>query len=119
MRVLNCYLIMVLASACFPTSSVPAAGIEPPPDLPQPKWVDMVERRAADERLAGYRTPREIKLEIVAENPALSHAGSVCFGNDGNLLLLEWPPEALGQAKEVTDILSYSDILSYREGSRR
>ena len=113
MLVMNCFLAILLAACCFPGLSVPPIGIEPPPDLPQPKWVDMVDRRAADELLAGYMTPREIKLEIVAENRALTHAGSVCFGNDGNLLLLEWPPEALAQAKEVTD------ILSYRDGSRR
>ena len=113
MLVMNCVSAILLAVCCLPVISVPPKGFEPPPDLPQPKWVDMVDRRAADERLAGYMTPREIKLEIVAEHPAITKAGSVCFGNDGSLLLLEWSPEAVAQAKEVTD------TVAYRDGSRR
>ena len=73
----------------------------------------MVDQRATDERLEGYLTPREIKLEIVAESPVLSRAGAVCFGTDGSLMLLEWSPEALAQAKEVME------PVAYRDGSRR
>jgi quinoprotein glucose dehydrogenase len=113
MLVMNCFLAILMAACFFPVLSVPPNGIAPPPALPQPKWVSLVDRRAADERLAGYLTPQEIKLEIVAESPALSQAGSVWFGNDGSLMLLEWPPEALAQAKDVTD------TVAYRDGSRR
>ncbi len=112
MRFSNPLAILLLSASLSHATELLASDIQPPASVPQPSWVSMVDQRGTDARLAGYLTPREIKLEIVAQNPALTHAGDSCFGADGSLFLLEWRPGAEAGARE------FVETLNYRDGSR-
>jgi glucose/arabinose dehydrogenase len=74
--------------------------------VPAPKWVEMIDQGEADPRLKGIRTPRGIKVEIVAAEPAVENPVAMAFGEDGTLIVLERTlsqekPELL---KELRDI---------------
>lgn len=92
---------------------LPTSAIDPPPFLPAPGWVNMVDQGGKDARLSGYLTPQGITLLIVAENPLISRAGDLCFTPDGSLFLLEWRPQSLASIKETVE------TLTYRDGSKR
>jgi putative membrane-bound dehydrogenase-like protein len=60
------------------------------PALSTPKWVEMFDQGEVDPRLKGIQTPRGIKLEIVAQEPAVKYPRQLAFGDDGTLYVLEW-----------------------------
>jgi quinoprotein glucose dehydrogenase len=93
-------------------SDMPALARDDQP-LPRPAWVSMVDQRSSDARLAGYLAPREIKLEVIADGPLLTHTGEICFDRNGSLLLLDWRAEAAAAAKTT------KEVVTYRDGSSR
>jgi putative membrane-bound dehydrogenase-like protein len=83
------------------------------PAKPTPAWVKMVDLGQQAPRLKGYQAPEGIKVEIVAENPVVINPVGMTFGTDGTPYVLEWRPDADGNAKEV------KERIIYRDGSTR
>jgi putative membrane-bound dehydrogenase-like protein len=65
------------------------------PARPAPAWVQMFDQKEVDQRLAGIITPAGIKVEIVAEEPAVVNPERLAFGDDGTLYALQWKPAEL------------------------
>jgi quinoprotein glucose dehydrogenase len=80
------------------------------PTRPAPKWVELVDLGKQDKRLAGYRAPAGIKVEIVAEAPAVVHPVGLSF-LEGTPLVIEWTDDT--DDKPTIDILKYK----YKDGS--
>jgi hypothetical protein len=105
--------VLLLAATLFPARGLPAGAIDPPVFLPEPGWVNMLGQGGGDPRLAGYFAPHGVKLEIAAEKELFSQTGDMCFAPDGSLLVLEWRPEALADAKQT------QETVTYRDGAKR
>src|SRR5438034_7549568 len=60
------------------------------PKRPAPKWVELVDLGKQDKRLAGYRAPDGLKVEIIAEAPAVVNPVGLAFLDDGTPLVIEW-----------------------------
>ena len=74
----------------------------------------MIDQGANDPRLKGYKTPEGIKVEIVAEGPALGVPLAMTFADDGTPYVLERQIEG----KKL--VLGESDLpLQGREQARR
>src|SRR5262245_45747191 len=58
------------------------------PALPAPKGLKFVDQGTHDRRLAGYRTPDGLKLEIVAEAPVVVNPVGMTFA-EGTPFVLE------------------------------
>lgn len=84
------------------------------PRKPLPAWIKAdargeqvwVDQEQSDPRLKGYFTPEGVKVEIVADFPAVTNPVGMAFANDGSLLVLEWTP---GEAAEATETITYKD----------
>lgn len=83
---------------------------------PLPKWIKgdaagkqvFIDQGKFDPRLKGYLTPEGVKVEIVAEQPAVINPVAMAFGDDGTLFVIEWrqgdkPP------MEVAETFTYKD----------
>jgi quinoprotein glucose dehydrogenase len=81
------------------------------PTRPVPKWVELVDLGKQDKRLAGYRAPAGIKVEIVAEAPAVVHPVGLSFLEDGTPLVIEWTHDP--DDKVTLDHLKFK----YKDGS--
>jgi quinoprotein glucose dehydrogenase len=91
--IIVCYpisMLSILAATCLGQAQ-PLLGADAA--APRPPWVSMVDQKTTDPRLAGYLTPRGIKLEIVAENSRLASVSQAAFLADGELLILECKAE--------------------------
>lgn len=91
---LGCTALAVLA---LPLASTPAQEKRAPnfqqsPAKPKPEWLKVIDQGQHDPRLKGYLTPEGIKVEIVAEEPAVVNPVGMTFGPDGTLYVLEWVP---------------------------
>jgi quinoprotein glucose dehydrogenase len=84
------------------------------PRKPLPKWIAadkdgkqvFVDQGQFDPRLKGYFTPEGLKVEIVAEAPAVVNPVGMTFGDDGTLYVLEWLP---GTETETAEEVKYKD----------
>jgi putative membrane-bound dehydrogenase-like protein len=81
------------------------------PARPAPKWVELVDLGKQDKRLAGYRAPAGLKVEIVAEAPAVVHPVALSFLDDGTPLVIEWSHDP--DEKVTVDHLKFK----YKDGS--
>ena len=88
-NVLSEIVLIILAASV----NLARANSDSTPAPPAPAWVSMVDQQSADARLAGYSTPKEVKLELVAENAVPSGAGQIAFKPDGTLVVLNGLPK--------------------------
>ncbi len=79
------------------------------PPKPQPEWVKFIDQGQNDPRLKGYFTPEGIKVEIVAEEPAVINPVGMTFGPDGTLYVLEWVPAEGANFPESFVVFTYKD----------
>src|SRR5947209_15426892 len=98
MRRTLCLVAFLLALPC-------PAG-EPDAKRPVPRYVDQGSR---DRRLAGYRTPKGFRLDVLAA-PGVASPADLAFDDDGTLFVLD-SPSAPDERREVT--------FKYRDGSTR
>src|SRR6516225_3503414 len=82
------------------------AQAQPPPP-PKPAWLKIIDQGGNDPRLKGYFTPEGIKLEIVAQEPAITNPVGMAFGDDGTPFVLEWRPGDDG--RETPETITYKD----------
>src|SRR5688572_28151931 len=71
---------------------------------PAPKWVEMFDQGEVDPKLKGIRTPRGIKVEIVAGSLRFPHA--VAFDRDGPLWLLHHSEGPSPRSAQLWDLVS-------------
>jgi glucose/arabinose dehydrogenase len=84
-----------------------------PAKLPAPRGIGFFDQGVNDKRLAGYRTPKGFKVEIVAEAPAVVNPVGMTFADDGTPWVLEWRPSP-GDEKALA-----RETLKYKDGSVR
>jgi putative membrane-bound dehydrogenase-like protein len=60
------------------------------PARPNPAWVRMLDLAPRDPRLAGMEAPAGVKVEIVAQEPAVINPVGITFDESGDLYALEW-----------------------------
>jgi len=82
------------------------------PPLPVPNWVKMIDQGTNDPRLKGYFTPDGLKVEIVAEYPAVVNPVGMTFADDGTPYVLEWLPGG-------TNWNEHPEVFTYKDGSKR
>ena len=89
----------------------PQTDIKQPasPTLPPPAWLKLVDHGRTDPRLKGYLAPEGLKIEIVAEQPAIVNPVGMAFANDGTLLVLEWVPSVGDEWRETPVTFTYKD----------
>ena len=83
------------------------------PTKPAPKWLKIIDQGDNDPRLKGYKTPQGIKVEIVAEAPAVINPVGMTFAADGTPFVLEWLPSSGDEWRET------SESFTYKDGSKR
>src|SRR5262245_46109114 len=83
----TCLLLLVMA-ASLARAQQPDSG-QP---LPTPVWVQTFDQGEVDAKLKGFRTPRGVKLEIVAGQPTVVNPRQFAFADDGTLYFLQWRP---------------------------
>jgi putative membrane-bound dehydrogenase-like protein len=83
------------------------------PSKPAPKWLKLVDLGKQDERLKGYRAPEGVKVEIVADAPAVVNPVGMTFGDDGTPYVLEWRPSPGDDWREK------AETFTYKDGSKR
>ena len=59
------------------------------PPRPKPTWVELIDQRDSDPRMAGLFAPRGIKVEIFALAPLVTGPERLAFGADGTLHVLQ------------------------------
>ena len=79
------------------------------PPLPTPKWVKIVDQGERDPRLKGYLLPAGLKLEIVAEEPAVVNPVGMTFADDGTPYVLEWRPSPGDEWRETPETFTFKD----------
>src|SRR5688500_6012751 len=60
------------------------------PSRPAPAWVEIVDQGEADPKLAGLKTPKGIKVEVIAEEPVSINPVGLSFDDSGNAYVIEW-----------------------------
>ncbi len=83
------------------------------PRKPAPEWLRIIDQGTRDARFKGYFTPEGIKLEIVADFPAVRNPVGMTFALDGTPYVLEWTPDA------GTSLPEYTETITYKDGSKR
>src|SRR5262249_13230961 len=83
------------------------------PALPAPQGLKFIDQGKHDRRLAGYRTPEGIKVEIVAEAPVVVNPIGLTFADDGTPFVLEWVPSPGDEQRQETI------EFTYKNGSKR
>jgi putative membrane-bound dehydrogenase-like protein len=86
-----------------------AVGSRGEPPLPAPKGLKLIDQGVNDPRLKGYLTPEGIKVEIVAEAPAVVNPVGMAFADDGTPYVLEWRPSPGDERREKTETFTYKD----------
>ncbi len=79
------------------------------PRKPAPDWLKIVDLGPQDARLKGYKAPEGIKVEIVAENPAVINPVGMTFADDGTPYVLEWRPSPGDEWREKAETFTYKD----------
>ncbi|HEV3144641.1 MAG TPA: PVC-type heme-binding CxxCH protein [Gemmataceae bacterium] len=82
------------------------------PPKPTPDWVKLVDQGQFDPRLKGYIAPEGIRVEIVAEEPAVINPVGMIFDTDGTLYVLEWKPDVNGWPETP-------EVITYKDGTKR
>lgn len=77
--------------------------------LPAPNWLELEDKGKYDPRLKGYIAPIGVKIEVVAEQPAIVNPVGMTFGADGTLYVLEWRPSPGDEWKETPEEFTYKD----------
>jgi putative membrane-bound dehydrogenase-like protein len=90
---------------------------DPPVEESQPKpapaWVKIIDHGTIDPRFKGYFLPEGVKLEIVAEAPAVINPVGLAFTDDGTPLVIEWRPDPGNNS------LTHVEEITYKDGSKR
>lgn len=81
---------------------------------PSPEWVEIFDQGQLDPRLKGIETPRGIKVEIVAEEPAVLNPLGIAFADDGTLHVLEWKPGASNVETEDAELPDGTRVKFHR-----
>ncbi len=104
---------LVLGLPSVAARGQPPARIDPAPrqspPLPAPKWIKIIDQGASDPRLKGYLTPEGVKVEVVAEAPAVVNPVGMAFADDGTPFVLEWRPSPGDEASEKMETFTYKD----------
>src|SRR5262245_3201066 len=79
------------------------------PTRPAPKWVELVDLGKQDRRLAGYRAPAGLEIEIIAEAPAVINPVGLSFLDDGTPLVIEWTHDPDDKPKPVDVTFEFRD----------
>lgn len=82
------------------------------PPAPQPAGLELGAVGGGDRRLAGYRGPKGIRVEVVAESPTLRQPVAMTFADDGSLFVAEDPVSA-------DELRPAAHTFKYRDGSTR
>ncbi len=80
---------------------------------PQPSWLKrMIDQGEQNPQLEGYFTPEGIKVDIIAENPAVVNPVGMTFDEEGTPYVLEWTTgNDPGHMEPVT--------FKYKDGTQR
>ena len=98
-----------------PWQTQPLAAQEPQsPPRPTPAWLKLVDYGATDPRFKGYFLPEGLKLEVVAQEPAVINPVGIRFDNQGTLHALEWLPDPKG-----SNFPQVEETVRYKDGSTR
>jgi putative membrane-bound dehydrogenase-like protein len=96
------------AQAAVPATAVPVDYTQyETPALAAPAWVRQVDQGEHDRRLAGLYAPEGVRVEIVAEEPAVVNPVGIRFDESGTLYVLEW--RVAPEAKHVSYEVSFQD----------
>jgi putative membrane-bound dehydrogenase-like protein len=83
------------------------------PTRPLPAWLKgdgkFIDQGANDKRLKGYKTPEGIKVEIVADAPAVVNPVGMTFALDGTPYVMEWLPSPGDEWRETPETIKYKD----------
>ena len=83
------------------------------PTRPLPAWLKgegkFIDQGVNDKRLKGYKTPEGIKVEIVADAPAVINPVGMTFAPDGTPYVLEWLPSPGDEWRETPEVIKYKD----------
>src|SRR5262249_53096968 len=79
------------------------------PTRPAPKWVKIIDQGDRDPRLNGYKTPQGIKVESVAQDPAVVNPVGTTFAAHGTPFVLEWRPSPGDDWRETPETVTYKD----------
>lgn len=95
-----CFVVAFLAMGTLPGHAETAVPAPPPAPVdfnrdetesrPAPSWVRTIDQGTLDPRLAGIQTPAGVRVEIVAEEPAVVNPVGLAFADDGTPYVLEW-----------------------------
>ncbi len=80
--------LLISSSYICGQPSAPFGKKTPPKDAPD--WLKIIDQGKNDPRLKGYKTIAGVKMEIVAEFPAVVNPKALTFGPDGSLYVVEW-----------------------------
>jgi len=72
---------------------------------PAPKAIKSVDQGGSDSRLKGYFAPEGVKVEIVAEAPAVVNPVALAFADDGTPYVLEWSAGSSLPGKKGKDVV--------------
>src|SRR5437762_120405 len=86
---------------------------------PAPKWLKVIDQGTNDPRLKGYLTPEGVKVEVVAEEPAVVNPVGMTFADDGTPFVLEWRPSPGDEGPGYPRSGSLPVTFKYRDGSTR
>jgi putative membrane-bound dehydrogenase-like protein len=113
---MRCAALFLLLPACA-FAAPPQFDIKQPqsPTLPAPKWLKLIDHGQFDPRLKGYIAPEGLKIEIVAEEPAVVNPVGMTFDTDGTLLVLEWKPSA--DPRDTWN--EFAETFIYKDGTQR
>jgi putative membrane-bound dehydrogenase-like protein len=87
---------------------------EQSPAKPKPKWLKIIDQGQNDPRLKGYLTPEGLKVEIVADYPAVVNPVGMTFAEDGTPYVLEWRPDIGGST-----FPEKKEEITYKDGGKR
>lgn len=95
-----CFVVALVAMGALEVLAETTAPAPPPAPVdfnrdetesrPAPSWVQMIDQGTLDPRLAGLHTPAGVRVEIVAEEPAVVNPVGLALADDGTPYVLEW-----------------------------
>ena len=95
-----CFVVALVAMGTLQGHAETTAPAPPPAPVdfnrdetesrPAPSWVRMIDQGTVNPRLAGLHTPAGVRVEIVAEEPAVVNPVGLAFADDGTPYVLEW-----------------------------
>ncbi len=115
----SCSLLLASLALGLVSAGEPPARTEAPaktdltqphsPSLPAPKWLKIIDQGTKDPRLEGYLTPEGVKVEIVADAPAVVNPVGMTFADDGTPYVLEWRPSPGDEWREKAETFTCKD----------